>query len=696
MGYPGIPASAFYNVRSDGDGSPASAKLWRDLNARALFLAYGRGRVSSCWATHEVPTGAVSGSVDDEWILGDFMLPPQGTADGLADVWVYVTSYSVGGDLNIRALGVTSPVVTSNRATAFPGDVIGTITIGATGWASVTGVQLPTTDNPIMLRVTAENGCSFTIGAICVIGAATSAIPDGGTAPTSFTKLSVAHHEEEDRPLDVSTLRRIAHTYDMVAAKYPRTLASRSFKTNTATRTAAGAPATDAVTQVTLRYKVRRGPQTSNCTLKVYASQTDNGGTGAAGQIEVFVDGTSRGTVAVAKGETGAFHSITISAGWTANTTHEVRIEAYAGYNAGSNDTITVNEIVLTENAYTESNFFVLSTARLDSVAPRRYAVPWGELAAGKPIYASYDETTVQDRHADRASLARNALFCAQHLRATLIADRLGQTASSTSAGKTSAATMARAQHTGNQGEGTARVWVLARRSGTADSTVRPVLYVKKDGTAQQSAFLRLGDDHETIDSTTIRKWRYLGEVEITPGTEHALTVHAGWASIATDASGAASTDTVVVEGVCIFGVPRGEDPLRQYFYQADAYTTSNAIPDNDIVTGLSKTIVVPSSRAFLIDRLRVYVGVSHGTPTQLIYSLGNGTRTVTFRAAGHAGDTGTWWSDSTGGFIGDATPDAVLSAFIGDSSAGTWTLKVYDNAAGTTGTLTDFRLELW
>jgi len=673
--WPDLPTRALYAIQDDSTFTPASEQIPNVINYRARMLARTRGRVSAMWAMHDMPTGGITASGTDEDILGDFILPPCGAPDDTVKVHVYVSTYATTGSLYARVKRLPGLPFSSSR-NAQLGTRQTLFSITATGWYSAT-ISTAAFEQGQLLRISAATAGDFTIGSICVLSG-TPAIPDGDTVPTSHTKLSLAHCRTEDRPLDVNSLRRASRMTNMVATYYPRTFVSHAFRSHTATE-----PAT-----VEAFYRVQRGPRTSNCTLRVRAQAGATNGT-----VEVFTATggayTSRGTVTITGGAAEAWYSITISAGWTANTVHEVKVVG----TAAAAETLTIREIQLHEVAYTETDLLVTSASRVDGVAPRLYSPAGEDVMPGTPIWASRERTGRNDDFRDRATCVRNALFCAQHLSATLISDRLGQTPGSAA----STTTLHTFEHVTGKGETTLELFVLCRRDDILDVTMVPVLVAQLDGVTQDSAWLTFGDGDETPEETTIRKWRKLGSVTVTPGTTHEIKIRGAWQVAGATSKTASSTplnDTVILEGVVAYALPAEPRQEDQYFYDLDTYTSSNSIPDNDVVTGRSKSIV--STAAHKIDRVRVYVGVTHATPTQLLYKLSDGTVSVTFRAAAHAGATAAWWSDAAGGFIGDTDTDAALSAFIGRSAAATWTLTVYDNAAGTTGTLDSFGLELW
>jgi subtilisin-like proprotein convertase family protein len=685
-----IPPASLYQIDGDGRFLTASAGLVSALHEK-IDLARSRGRVLSCWAQGDIPAGTSAGVGEDE-VIGDYLIPPTGADDAVvAAVYVRIRAYTSGTGAiyaqRMRLRDGEELVPDGGRQTIDDA-------ITATGWKSAT-VNLGDPREPCVLRLFRASAGSYEIGDVSIILQPATTADDGGDAPAAWVKQAIAHSGGADRPLDVYSFRKAVEAANQVLCRYPRTLASHSFATHTATRTSAGAPAASEI--VTAYYKIRRGPRATDCTLKVFCGQSNVGGAGAAGTVRVYVDGVLFGTTAsVAAGTDASTNaaSITITAAtFTANTLHEVRVEAFAGYTASpNNDTITVREIVLLEEEPAETGTFVASANRVDTVAPVPYRPGSGALVARRPILNRYDGSTREELWNDSATIWRAVAHHAQHRVQTLIADRLGTSAASVTTDKGSATVSARGVSTQTKGARTAECWVLCRRviADATDADLVPVVQIYRNNDAQDSA--RLVVDR----NATARVWRRVGTVSVEGDSLDLVNVVAGFENAITGASTAPTGDSLAVEGFVAWEVIPRPDAQAQYLYDRTAYSVSNSIPDNDVVTGLSKSVTVPVAQYFPVSRVRVYVKVTHTTPTQLIYSLSNGSVTVEFRGAGHGGATDTWWSDASGGFIGDETPDAALSSFIGEASDGTWTLKVYDNAPGTTGTLDAWALELW
>lgn len=137
--------------------------------------------------------------------------------------------------------------------------------------------------------------------------------------------------------------------------------------------------------------------------------------------------------------------------------------------------------------------------------------------------------------------------------------------------------------------------------------------------------------------------------------------------------------------------------------------TTVMAIPDSSS-TGVTSTITIPNGGT--ITDLDIEIKTTHSWPGDLIYTLTNtttGTSAVIYDRPGVPASTygcstanvdvvlddeGTSPVETTcnatpPGIGGRRIPNNPLSVFDGQDRAGTWTLKVTDNAAGDTGSLT-------
>jgi subtilisin-like proprotein convertase family protein len=142
---------------------------------------------------------------------------------------------------------------------------------------------------------------------------------------------------------------------------------------------------------------------------------------------------------------------------------------------------------------------------------------------------------------------------------------------------------------------------------------------------------------------------------------------------------------------------------------QAFSASGSSAIPDNS-TSGVSRTIPVSGLRGHVLE-VWVTVNITHTYPGDLEVSLespgspgivvdlttDNGATAdnvflpATFRDVGGSAVTDATFTSFVS--LGIVSPEEALSAFVGTSPNGDWTLKVADDALGDTGTLGDVTL---
>lgn len=702
--YPRIPPATLRTLQPDGKGTIAARNLVKAYLARSQWIAARRSCASGMWARGANADGVATatllpGSID----YGTFLLPPPGSATQQIEVALYISSYAGGATLtyyatafawNPRTGGWGDPL---SRPTAIS-------TPNSTGWKTETLKLRQSPKGPFWLQITGSQSTASTqtLATIVVSIQTSSTVPDGETAPESYQKLAAAHVGGDDRPLDAYTLRTISRNLNCVAGRYPQGLASHSL--------VSGSPAAGA--NCDLHYRIHQGPITRGVTVWVYATQVDASNNPVAGATSAgYVDddgfaGASDGSETLLNNF--AWRSFTLAAGlFTANTRHSLALRLSPSDPAYA---IRLHDVAIYETEpAAETNYLINSTNRVDTKAERLWTANTSGSVFG-PIVGSYAQRTARlASWGDRATLWRNSVYLARYTLATYVADRirwaesvsLGGGAKATdfedvasSAAFSSPQVLARAKQRTTRGARRVGVYLMARRVGMADPERVAKLQIYKDGAATSLVY-RIRRETPHSEWPLDKRFAKLGSLAVTPGTVHDLDVRAGFVD-ALDVSTSGNADLVRLDGVLFLEGPVGDSVAALYYY-AQLTDLSAAIPDNDIVTGTSQTLAVAAYRDFTVRMVRVRVVVTHSAPTQLRYKLTSPAATaVTFRASGHAGDTSAWWSDSTGGIAGDATPDAVLSAFAGESSAGTWTLTVYDDAAGTTGTLDTFALELW
>ncbi|MFD0893904.1 S8 family serine peptidase [Luteolibacter ambystomatis] len=107
----------------------------------------------------------------------------------------------------------------------------------------------------------------------------------------------------------------------------------------------------------------------------------------------------------------------------------------------------------------------------------------------------------------------------------------------------------------------------------------------------------------------------------------------------------------------------------------------NQTIPDNN-TTGITRSFVLPSAGALRVEHVTVKVNISHGYRGDLAITLTSPSGVSDVLAASH-GDPGNDYADWTFSSV----------RHWGESSAGTWTLKIADLDAGIEGTLNSAEL---
>jgi hypothetical protein len=153
------------------------------------------------------------------------------------------------------------------------------------------------------------------------------------------------------------------------------------------------------------------------------------------------------------------------------------------------------------------------------------------------------------------------------------------------------------------------------------------------------------------------------------------------------------------------FSIANASIPIGGPFFTNSA-DVPKAIPDNN-ASGVNSTLSLPAGT---VSDLDVRIGqLNHTWVGDLKITLSHGATTVTLMNRPGPGTGGASGNDFTnlilddeaatpidsipsagppGGYTGSFKPDQPLSAFDGQSTAGTWTLNVSDNAAADTGSL--------
>lgn len=447
-------------ARLGNEGTLDSASLWRRILDRTWWIEINK-RASCGWAQGINVSGIVSSTALQDF--GTWPLASQGTYPSTVTVAMRVASLTTSGPTFYAQLhqldldGRYRPI----------GERVSVGTPVAAGWFSAS-MTLPRdvegdTLRILGVRVTCEGGASASLvfGGCCVLADQQSSA-DGYTLPTTWPKLDTQALAAADRPDDVYSLHRMRSQQDVIVGRYPRTLAAHAY----------GAPILggDSVTSTGgsarhREYRVRRGPRTTDVTAWIYAlkSGTNNG------TLTAYVDptgsggSTSIGTATVTS-TTGAWHSIALNSGWTADALKDVRIE-WVGIGPEPFSSVTVYAILLIEDEYDSGGFTsYLSTG---DTMPTRLVGPYAmSIRQGDAIVSDYDGGAWATRNDDRETAARNTVFQGLYTSQVLVSDWITDALNSTTAAASSAATLLRWKWRAHKGADGLEVWFALRRSG--------------------------------------------------------------------------------------------------------------------------------------------------------------------------------------------------------------------------------------
>jgi hypothetical protein len=206
----------------------------------------------------------------------------------------------------------------------------------------------------------------------------------------------------------------------------------------------------------------------------------------------------------------------------------------------------------------------------------------------------------------------------------------------------------------------------------------------------------------------TGEQWINIGSYPVIEGQTHDVQLLAGFMTAAGDAVGTTVQGALIIDGVQVVEVPPPAAPTgnNAAFYALSA-VASVAIPDNDPITGVSKSVAC--NGLFCARHIRIFVQVTHPRPADLHFYLSRSNAGDGHGAMGPTEVTPTTITSGTLTAYSDdvlldspISPSHPLSAFIlgiampsGISSKATWTLNVRDEAAGDTGTFDQFGIEL-
>lgn len=126
-----------------------------------------------------------------------------------------------------------------------------------------------------------------------------------------------------------------------------------------------------------------------------------------------------------------------------------------------------------------------------------------------------------------------------------------------------------------------------------------------------------------------------------------------------------------------------------------ESETLNTSIPDNDSI-GVSDAITISAGNALTVESVQVKVKVSHAQSGQVGIELTSphGTKSILMNINNSFLLLD---KDNDGNIDGDSNLNIVLTsnAFYGEDSEGTWTIKVIDGKAGTTGSLTNWKINI-
>jgi hypothetical protein len=565
------------------------AARWAAIAARNEWLAIHRGQASSHvrgldqtagLATADEPmTLRAAGTYE----IARIALPSIARTGDSVSVLIYVSAFTTG---NTRYFakpknGGTEVVYELlDGSNAAPSGV---------GWISV---DVPVLDYPLrpegfpfelLVYAVASSATNQSVGTVCVVPPFDATMADGAMPPASWPKLSLTHAGSADRPDSVGMVKRIVDQQNHVAALFPQTLVQHSFSRPVKTRAFLVSSNDDCVT---LRYRVQRGPIAGDCSLLVYLQQDSNSHAWGDVAIKVFVNddvefGSPAVTAAYTSTSAGWTTSIVVpAAAWTANALNDVKIRVAAGRKSdGSvNGTVTVWAVVLTESAYSSSDYMVGA-----ETAPTTWtAARWDSPVQGDPIVADFAGGAFSDQRIDRIRLASDAVLLGYRKHAVLVEDYIWRDTVSLSSVKTyqlngaiapygTPTILFRTKRTPTYGTVALDVWARARRNGStvADAGMFPRLGVWLDSTEQPDAARNIGhasfpDGAERLESSIDQnepRWLYLGRVEVTPGTTYEVSVRAGFIGPTGDKTTTPGTDAVILDGVIVAEIPRMERP---------------------------------------------------------------------------------------------------------------------------------------
>lgn len=693
MGLPAITDDELVGLNAAGSRVLSSASLTRRFYDRARWLAekkppihwsFGDGVDCPFVAGNLGTTGATVSETEAlvGWTIGHALVPAVGNDTGSVRLYVHQQEYSSG---TLRAGLRIRPSPLNDVFVRTPGQWIdlGTFSLGSTnGWRSGTfTIPADMRDGPFeaWVYLTTWNGTASS--SVQTQATAWSLHSEGAAWPRASGEVLGAHFRRSGGPPDdVFTLRLLRDIQDDSAA-VPRVLAHHSFAQapaaggNWACRYVIPAPMHDELLTVHVRCRTTSG------TAAVLS--------GALDAIDAYVSGPP------AADDTEAVASATM--GWytlTLTPTVNVPNYLYVWLDPDPADTAEIEAIYVTQ-ADPVGNRFISGVPGY-----RLLPVSLRAAVAGAPIVNAYSgqfggETpaageSIQNLWTDRFATLNNAKWWPQTRGSVLMpGDYVVSGDSTTGAygGVSALDLLSKITPTW-----ASRDIVFASRLTTDDVPLEPGEQIRVEplveGTRLSSAGSQYAGD---VANFNRNQFVQFGGGTITPGATGALQFQAGY----TDANGlpAAGTTPFRVESLAVWELPppQSANAVHQREYSAVAGT----IPDNDIVTGLSDSIVV-SGRALFLRMIRVHIVFTHADASQLKFTLTDGMTTRILRDFNGLAGSGTQVVSLSDDYEDDTQPTELLAAFSGVSTNNTWTLSAYDNAAGSTGTLDAWAIEFW
>ena len=534
----------------------------------------------------------------------------------------------------------------------------------------------------------------------------------------------------DEQPVDTHWLKWVSqHAGLLVAGRRQHVINKYLGKTFSQT--------TDPTRTVVGRYRIHAGPGEASASATLRVSIYARGNGGGVKTCIVLTDGIDRATFTTSNNDTtGAWMSsggleyadIVVAAGVG---TKEIRFEAYddgvaynefwmLGVRAQFIEAATADYVAAGDDA--PAKYLPTDVSRPE---PRGAIVDRHEGAGTTNDYGvgfSAGTVTLPTYRSDRYHLTRNLMAIYGHKTRAVIGDWLYQksTAVFLGAGETGASdhglfTLLRGRN-GTAAE-TLDGYLPGFSAAAADDTAGSLLAVHKVLTSRGCAFVVVRVELETIaDGVTYT--RNIGHTvasvrftwtgtnapaavtrTLTPGLtyveevvrlqetiDYELRVD-GMCDANTSGDGSLSW-ALCLNSLSVIEKLTDERMLDSYMETSEVVYAGGAvsIPDNDTVTGASINLVV--AEEFYVDHVRVRVVVTHTARATLIVKLEHpdGTLVTLINSDLSAGaNVDLWISDDVSG---DTAPTAALAALRNKEARGTWILRVYDDTAGTTGTI--------